>query len=73
MFYRITIDLCFEHFDLMEDIRDKTLDRISDAIILNPHQLNEERGFMKIEECRHDQAPNEPCTLIQLVEVPYQS
>lgn len=64
MLYRITIDLAFEEEDPTDDILDKTLDHLAKAVTINPDLPSEERGFIKLVKCYHDEDPHRPCELI---------
>lgn len=70
MLYRIRIDLAFHEIDALQDIIDKALDHLDEAITLNQGQPNEEKGHILLEHCHHDERGNEPC---QLVEAHYTS
>jgi len=70
MLYRIRIDLAFDTYDPIDDIKDKALDHLQEAHTINPDQPNEEKGFIIIEECHHDLDPSMPC---QFLEVHYTS
>lgn len=61
MLYRITLDLAFYDLDPAMDIWDKALDAVAQAVNINPGQENEERGFLKLVECYHDEDPSRPC------------
>lgn len=65
MFYRIKIDLAFTNDDSPFDILEKALDVIDQAIVINPDQDNEERGYVTLEKCYHDEDPTKPCEVIK--------
>ena len=48
-----------ELYDLIEEARR----RIDAGIVINEGEDNEERGYFSVEECRHDEIPNAPCTV----------
>lgn len=61
MLYRIRLDLAFTDRDPAQDILDKARDHIDEAVIINPGQPNEEKGFLDMEECYHDQDGTPHC------------
>lgn len=66
MFYRIRLDIAFVDNDPCHDILDKALDKFDDSVIINPDQPNEERSFIILEKCYHDEEPAQPCeTLVE--------
>ncbi|MBA7668784.1 hypothetical protein ES703_76900 [subsurface metagenome] len=65
MLYRVKIDLSFQDWDAVNDIVDKATDHLGEAVTINPGQPNEERGFIRTEECHHDESPSIPCTALQ--------
>lgn len=65
MIYRIRVDLAFTDEDPINDIKDKVKDHLDNAIVINAGQPNEERGFITLEECYHDEDPNKPCKVIE--------
>lgn len=69
MIYRIRIDLAFTDKDPCDDILDKARDHLAQAIVINPDQLDEERGFITLEKCYHDENPARPCEVIEHLEV----
>ena len=64
MLYRIRLDLAFDDEDPVRDIIDKAQDNLADAVTINPGQDNEEKGFIIIEHCFHDENPPQPCQVI---------
>lgn len=71
MIYRIRIDLAFTTKDPCDDILDKARDHLAQAIVINPDQPNEERGYITLERCYHDEAPSKPCEVIEHLPVIY--
>lgn len=69
MIYRITLDLSFESLDPALDIWDKAMDHEDQAVNIRPGQDSEERGFLKLVECRHDEDPLAPCEELRIHEV----
>lgn len=70
MFYRIRIDLAFTTEDAIKDILDKTLDHLDQSLTINLNTINEERGFIIIEKCYHDEDPTKPCEVIKHIQTP---
>lgn len=65
MFYRIRVDLAFP-----DDINPKAIlahakSLMVGAVIINPGQPNEERGYITLEKCYHDEDPTKPCEVIE--------
>ncbi len=50
-----------ELYDLIEEARK----RVDAGVVINEGQDNEERGFFSVEECRHNETPTGPCTVIE--------
>ena len=48
-----------ELYDLIEEARK----RIDAGVVINEGDDNEERGYFSVEECRHNEIPNAPCTV----------
>ena len=65
MFYRIRIDLAFNNQGLAVGLEGHALGVFDLAHTINPGQVNEEKGFIIVEECHHDEEPHVPCTLIE--------
>lgn len=65
MFYRIRIDLAFTDKDPCDDILDKALGALDDALVINSGQPDEERGYITLEKCFHDEDPSKPCEVIK--------
>jgi len=63
MLYRITLDLSFTDRDAVDDILDKALDHLSEAVTINQGQINQEIGQIITEKCYHDEDPLRPCEL----------
>ena len=51
----------------MEQLRDAVLPLFLHAVVVNEGQPNEERGFIELEDCLHDEGGS--CTLIARWEV----
>ena len=64
MFYRIHIDLAFRDIDPLNDLKEEALRKIPFAFTICPGTPNQERGFIKVEQCYHDEASPIPCVLI---------
>lgn len=70
MFYRSKIDLAFpEQKEALKAI-EKAVDVLSFAITLNPGMPSEERGFIIVEKCYHDEDPTKPCEIIKSYQTP---
>lgn len=65
MIYRIRIDLAFTDKDPCDDILDKALGVLNDALVINSGQPDEERGYIILEECHHDEHPAKRCEVIE--------
>lgn len=65
MFYRIRLDLAFNGENPPRDVLDKVEDHLKDAIVINPGMINEERGFILLEKCYHDEDPSKPCEVLE--------
>lgn len=70
MFYRIRVDLAYPVDINPKAILAFTKDLMANAIIINPSQLNEERGYITLEQCYHDEDPTKPCDIIENWQVP---
>lgn len=70
MFYRIRIDLAFTQAPPPGKIKELAATLLSQALTINPGQRNEERGFISLEQCYHDQDPTKPCDLIGILQTP---
>ena len=66
MFYRISIDLAFHKEASINAIQKTALDHLKSAVIINEGMLNEERGFIMLQECYHDEDPPQECKLISI-------
>ena len=64
MFYRVRIDLAFADSANPGKIRDYGKKLLKHAIIINEGQINEERGYIMVEKCYHDEHPTKPCELL---------
>lgn len=65
MFYRIRIDLAFEKEASINAISKTAHDHLKKAIIINEDQENEERGYIILERCFHDEDPALPCEITE--------
>jgi len=70
MIYRITIDLAFENEAPIKAIKNTALDHFPKAVTINPGGEQEERGYIKLLHCYHDEQPNKPCDLLELHQTP---
>lgn len=65
MLYRIHLNLAFNDESNMDDIRDKALDHLGEAVPINPGTPFEERGFIIIQHCYHDETPQDECHITE--------
>jgi len=65
MFYRIRIDLAFTNPGAYQGLLNHALGILDQAHTINPHQTNQERGFIITEDCYHDQDPTLPCDITE--------
>lgn len=65
MLYRITIDLSFVKAASAHAVKKTTLDHFKNAVTINPGELNEEKGFIVVQNCYHDETPPSPCEIIE--------
>lgn len=70
MFYRIKIDLAYPADTNPKAILAHTKGLMPGALIINPGQDNEERGYIVLEHCFHDEQPNKPCIVVENWHVP---
>lgn len=64
MIYELRATLFFRTPDPCGDIMDKILDHFDDAIVVKPGELDQQCSSFDLLECRHDQTPVAPCTLV---------
>lgn len=65
MFYRLVVNLNFSDQTDADDVYDKALDALELALIVNPGQDTEERGYLEIQQCFHDEEPTKPCVILK--------
>jgi len=65
MFYRIIVDLSFDNPGAYTGLLSHALGIIDQAHTINPNKDNEEKGFIIIQECHHDEHPPLPCQIIE--------
>jgi len=70
MFYRIRIDLAFDQQPPPGRIKELAATMLAQAITINPGKVNQERGFILIEKCYHDESPVKPCEVLAMLETP---
>ncbi len=68
MYKRIRINLAFNTEDPRGDIKEEVLRHLADAVVINEGGIEEERGFIELEDCNHN-SPNEPCIITDRWEV----
>ena len=64
MFYRVKIDLAYPGDTNPRAIEAHAETLLHQAVTINPGQPNEERGYIIIEECYHDEDPTKPCIVL---------
>ena len=70
MVKRLRLDLAYDEatWELHKDkVRDYILPLYKHAVVINPDAPNEERGYVEVENCGHDEA--KPCKIIARWEV----
>lgn len=68
MFYKVEIILNFRKEEDTEDLIDKALDVLENAVVINPGQPNEERGYIDLQQCFHDEDPIRSCVVLKHIE-----
>ena len=68
---KITLILHFNETDQdkLEQAKDLLLPLYQHAVVVNEGQDNEERGFIQVEKCYHDELPRKPCEIVGRWEV----
>ena len=64
MIYRIRIDLAFDSEGPAQGIEGHALGVFPQAHTVNPGQPDEEKGYIIIEQCFHDEHPAQPCNIL---------
>jgi len=64
MIYQLDISLYFEGITIPDKARQDALWLLSKAVIVNPGQENEQRGYLRLLKCHHDKTPSQPCEAI---------
>lgn len=64
MLYRIRLDLAYPEDTNPKAIIAQTKSLMPQAVVINPGQPNEERGYIILEKCFHDEDPLKPCEVI---------
>lgn len=62
------MNLAFEEEDEAEDFYHDGQIALPKAKVINPGQPNEERGYILLQKCFHDDQPPSPCETIHLQE-----
>ncbi|MBA7715053.1 hypothetical protein ES703_124091 [subsurface metagenome] len=70
MFYRLRIDLAFTTIPSPDKARLYAKKLLSQAVVINPGEPNEERGYITLERCHHDELPSQPCEILFNHQVP---
>lgn len=68
MFYRVVVNLNFNREDIPERAYRDARWLLQNAIVVNPGQPNEERGYIELQQCFHDEDPTRPCVILRHVE-----
>lgn len=64
MIYRIRIDLAFDSQGVAQGLENHALGVFPQAHTINPGQDEEEKGYIIVEECYHDETPHQPCDVL---------
>jgi len=64
MFYRVSLQLAFVDAANPTKVKDAARLLLSTAVIINKGAINEEKGFILLEKCYHDEDPTKPCEQI---------
>ena len=67
MFYRIRVDLAYPHDTNPKAILAHTKPLLPGAMSIHPGLINEEKGYIMLEKCYHDEDPTKPCELLELL------
>ncbi len=70
MLKRLIIDLSFQanedgEYDVLEDLLEESRKAIQDAIVIKEGTSGEERGFILVQDCFHDESPVGNCSPIE--------
>ena len=71
MIYRVRLDLAFTTLGIAEGLKNHALGLLDQAVIINPGEENEERGYISVEKCYHDELNPQPCEQVGLWQAPY--
>ncbi len=68
MLIRIRCDIVYQPDDEDEapdlyDLIEEARKRIDAGVVINEGEMNEERGYFVVEECNHNETPNQPCVV----------
>jgi len=69
MNYRIKIDLAYPSDTNPRSILAHTQSLLEGAVIINPGTPTEERGYIQLEKCYHDEHPTRPCEIIDYIQL----
>jgi len=64
MFYRVTMQLAFFKQDEAKDFYHDGEVAMPKSKVINPGQPNEEKGYIRLEKCYHDQDPVLACQIL---------
>lgn len=71
MFYALRVSLAFKTKVVPEEASKAIKFLLDKAVVINQGKDNEERGFIQLEKCYHDENPTKPCSLLKRWNVPY--
>lgn len=71
MLIRVRLDLAFPitNQSQAEQLRDALIPFTQYAVVIKEGANNEERGFIDVEKCYHDESPTKPCEKVARWEV----
>lgn len=70
MLYRVRLDLSFPSESPATDIIEEALRRLPVSVTIAPGTPLEERGYVMMELCGHDQTPPIPCVTLSQEQSP---
>ncbi|MBA7696793.1 hypothetical protein ES703_105445 [subsurface metagenome] len=71
MYYALTLSLAFKQKTIPDKAAAAVKYLIDNAFIVNPRQDDEERGFIELARCYHDESPHRDCKRLKRWDVPY--
>lgn len=70
MFYKVTADLFFLIPDEANDFYHDCEIALPKSNTINPDQPNQERGYILLQMCYHDEDPTKPCITLNEASTP---